>query len=151
MKQVDTRMYMSMMRELVMEGKEVRVPIVGSSMAPFLGERRDAVSLRKPQMPLCKGDIVCYERENGQFVVHRIWRIKKGKYYLVGDAQTEIEGPLDEKQIFAIVTKVYRKGKWISAGDFWWEFFRCVWIRMVSMRPVVLKAYGLVNKRKREL
>lgn len=33
-----------------------------------------------------------------------------------------MEGPIDKEQVFAIITKVKRKGKWIAPGDFWWEF-----------------------------
>ena len=36
--------------------------------------------------------------------------LKKEEYYLIGDAQTVIEGPIQREQIFAVVTKVKRKG-----------------------------------------
>ena len=39
--------------------------------------------------------------------------LKKEEYYLIGDAQTVIEGPIQREQIFAVVTKVKRKGEWI--------------------------------------
>lgn len=45
---VDTREYVSMLRELVREGKEVSVTISGSSMAPFLIHARDSICLRRP-------------------------------------------------------------------------------------------------------
>lgn len=55
--------------------------------------------------------------------MHRVHHIdKNGMLYMVGDAQTEIEGPLDPDCVFAIIIKVKRKGKWIQPGDFWWFF-----------------------------
>ncbi len=145
MKTIDTREYVSALRELTEEGKEVSMLIAGSSMSPFLCHARDHILFRKPDRELRRGDMVFYERDNGQFVMHRIWKVKPDGYYIVGDAQTEIEGPVRREQIFALITKVQRKGKWIGPGDFWWEFFEKVWIRCVKVRPVVVKGYGKVK------
>ena len=65
---------------------------------------------------------------------------------MVGDAQWIIEGPLKREQIFAIVTRVQRKGKMLTPGSFWWEFFEHVWIRMVPIRRVAQGIYGKVSK-----
>lgn len=150
MKVVDTREYMSVFRELTEEGKEVSMVIAGNSMSPFLVHGRDSICFKKPERALRKGDMVFYERKNGQFVMHRICKIKNEKYYLVGDAQQNIEGPLKREQIFAIVTRVRRKGKWLKPGDFWWEFFSRVWIRVIPLRYVILRIYGLLNRRENE-
>ena len=72
----------------------------------------------------------------------------KALHLFVEDAQTIIEGPIRRDQIFARITKVNRKGKMISNGDFWWEFFEKVWIRMVPLRPVIMKFYSVVSGRR---
>ena len=146
MRYVDTKEYVSVLRELVEEGREVSLLVSGSSMSPFLAHQRDYIYFKKPDQELRKGDMVFYQRRSGQFVMHRIWKVKNGQYYMVGDAQREIEGPLDREQIFAIITKVQRKGKWIEPGDFWWEFFEKVWINIVPVRRVLVKMYGVVYK-----
>ena len=146
MRIVDTREYVSALRELVEEGKEVSMLIAGSSMAPFLVHRRDYIYFKKPERNLRKGDMVFFERDSGQYVMHRIWKVKPDGYYIVGDAQTEIEGPVREEQIFAIITKVRRKNQWIAPGDFWWEFFEHIWIRMVPVRRIVMKLYAKIIK-----
>lgn len=87
--------------------------------------------------------MVFYQRTDGQYVMHRIYKAKGKEFYMVGDAQTDIEGPLSEKQIFARVTKVRRKGKLIQPGDFWWWFFAKVWLSLVPVRPFIIKIYGL--------
>ena len=89
MRTVDTRAYVSVLRELVKEGKEVSMLIAGSSMAPFLVHQRDYIYFKKPERNLRKGDMVFFERNNGQYVMHRIWKVKPDGYYIVGDAQTE--------------------------------------------------------------
>ena len=69
MKKIDTREYLSVLKELVQEGREVSLLVAGSSMAPFLIHERDYVYFRKPDRELKKGDIVFYQRMNGQFVM----------------------------------------------------------------------------------
>lgn len=143
MREVDTKTYVSMLRDIVNDGKDVSLLIAGSSMAPFLIHHRDTIVFGKPCRPLKKGDMAFFERANGQFVIHRIYRIKDGSYYMVGDGQTEIEGPINGSQIFAVVKKVCRKGKWLGPDDFLWKFFEKVWIRIIPCRPFVIKLLSL--------
>lgn len=146
MRVVDTREYVSMLKELTEEGKEVNMLIAGNSMSPFLIHERDSICFKKPDRELKKGDMVFYQRKNGQYVMHRICKVKPEGYYIVGDAQQEIEGPVAREQIFALITKVRRKETWIGPGDFWWEFFEHVWINIVPLRKGVVRIYGYVHK-----
>ncbi len=146
MKVVDTREYVSVLRELTEEGKEVSILVVGSSMSPFLIHKRDTAWFKKPDRELRRGDIVFYQRDSGQFVLHRIWKIKRDGYYIVGDNQTEIEGPVRRDQIFAYVTRVKRKNRILQPGDFWWEFFAKVWIRIVPLRRVLNACYSVLYR-----
>lgn len=139
---VDTKEYVSVLKELAEEGKVVSMRITGSSMSPFLCHGRDYIYFSKPKRDLRKGDMVFYQRDTGQFVMHRIYKVKPEGYYMLGDAQTDIEGPLRREQIFALVLKVKRKDIVIGPGDFWWEFFEHVWIRMICMRPIVVRVYA---------
>lgn len=141
MRRVDTDAYVSMLRDLVNEGKECRLLISGSSMAPFLVHERDSILFSKPDRELRRGDMVFYQRDNGQYVMHRILHVKPEGLYIIGDAQTEVEGPVKPEQVFALVTKVNRKGKWIGPGNFWWWFFSTVWLRLFPIRRLILKLY----------
>ena len=143
-KQVDTREYVSVLREIAEEGKVVSMLIAGGSMAPFLCHNRDYIYSTKPERELRRGDMVFYQRDSGQYVMHRIYRVKHEGYYMVGDAQTQIEGPLRRDQIFAVITQVKRDGKMIRPGDFWWEFFEHIWIRIVPARRIVTALYGML-------
>lgn len=117
MKTISAGTYLPILQALILDGKTVCLNISGSSMAPFLIHQRDSVRLQRPEHPPISGDIVLYQRENGQFILHRICRIKNGFYYLAGDNQTVLEGPVPPKQIFAVVTAVCRKGQWFKAED----------------------------------
>ena len=145
---VDTREYVSVLRELAETGKVVSMQIAGSSMAPFLIHRRDFIFFTRPDRELKRGDMVFYQRKDGRYVMHRICRKAPEGYYMIGDGQTEIEGPLDRNQIFARVIKVKRKGKTMEAGNFWWEFFEHVWIRVIPLRRILLSIYSIKNRMK---
>jgi hypothetical protein len=77
--------------------------------------------------------------------MHRIRKVKPDGYYIIGDNQTVMEGPVKKEQIFAIVTKVIRKEKEIKPGDFWWFFFESVWIRIIPLRRIMIRLYGRIN------
>lgn len=146
---VDTNEYVTVLRELAGEGRVVSMLVVGSSMSPFLCHKRDYIYFTKPDRELRRGDMVFYQRDTGQYVMHRIYKRKKDDYYMVGDAQTQIEGPLRRDQIFARIIKVKRKGRIIEPGNFWWEFFEHVWIRIIPLRKVTEKLYSLWGQKHR--
>lgn len=147
---LNTREYVGMLKQLVEGGDTVSMRIVGSSMSPFLIHDRDIIVFKAPDRKLRRGDMVFFQRDSGQYVMHRIYSEKPEGYYIIGDAQTEIEGPVRREQIFAIITKVKRKDKWLEPGDFWWDFFEKIWSRSIPMRKVFIKLYGLVSKIRRK-
>ena len=147
MKMLGTREYIDILRTVIDEGKEVNMRVLGSSMAPFVVHERDTIYFKRPERKLKKGDIAFFQRNNGQYVVHRIYKVKGDEYYFVGDNQTLIEGPIEKGQIFAIVTRVIRKGKEIRPGDPWWLFFEKIWINMIPLRRITIKAYGLIRRK----
>ena len=65
------------------------------------------------------------------------------------DAQREIEGPLAAERIFAVVTRVRRRGKWAGPGDFWWEFYEHIWLALVPLRPAIFRLYAALTGRNR--
>ena len=147
---VDIHTYLPVLIDIIKSGKEVSVTVTGSSMAPFLAHLRDSIIVSPPPEQFHRGDMVFFQRKDGAYVMHRIHHIRDGKLYIVGDNQTQIEGPIDPEQVFGIVRKVIRKGKILQEGDFWWNFFEKVWIRIVPLRPAAVKAVSLVYKMKHQ-
>lgn len=119
METLDTRKHVSILKSIVEDGHEASMTIVGSRMAPFLIHNRDKIYFSKPYKPLKRGDMVFYQRTNGQYVMHRIINVKDDEFYMIGDVQTEVEGPIKREQIFAKITRVERKGKTFTNKDFW--------------------------------
>lgn len=137
MRQIANNVYIPVLKDLVEEGKEVSMMISGSSMNPFLIHQRDYILMKKPEEELKAGDMVFFQRRDEAYVMHRIHHInKEGKLFIIGDAQVDMEGPIDKEQVFAIITKVKRKGKWIAPGDFWWEFFEHIWLHLIPFSEI---------------
>lgn len=143
---VDIHTYLPVLIDIIKSGKDVSVTVTGSSMAPFLAHLRDSIIVSPPPRQFHRGDMVFFQRQDSSYVMHRIHHLKEGKLYLVGDNQTEIEGPIDPEQVFGIVRKVIRNGKLLQKGDFWWDFFEKAWIRIVPLRPAAVKAVSIVYK-----
>lgn len=148
-RKVDTAVYLSAVKEMIKDGQEVPLIITGGSMSPFLVHGRDRILIGRIDRPLRRGDMAFFQRMGGQYVMHRICRVEPGikegqeLYYFIGDAQTVTEGPIRREQIFGVINSVCRKGKWIGPGDFWWEFFRTVWLRMIPFRRPAVYLYGV--------
>ena len=147
MKKVDIYAYMAMLQELTEQGNEVSLRITGNSMVPFLHDERDDIFFRKPDRALEKGDMVFYRRRDGQYVMHRIVKVcPDGSFDLIGDGQWIIEHGIRPEQIFGLITKVRRKGKLLTDGDFCWEFFRRVWLNLIPARKFLMKSYARLRK-----
>ena len=123
----------------------VPLNISGSSMTPFLVHSRDTVYLSKVTRPLKKGDMILYRRDNGAYILHRIYRVTPDGYWLVGDAQNLIEKGVRPDQVLALVTAVRRREKLLQPGSFWWDFFEKVWVRVIPLRPGIVAAYSALT------
>ena len=98
--------------------------------------------------------MILYRRDNGIYVLHRICKVQNAKqqpvYSLIGDAQTIIEPHIFNEQILAIVTAVERKGKLLKERSFIWFFFEKIWLRIIPLRPILIKAYTLIKGGRKE-
>ncbi|MBQ7999732.1 MAG: S24/S26 family peptidase [Ruminococcus sp.] len=149
MRVMDTDSFLTVLCELAREGKRVCTVVSGGSMLPFLSAGRDYVYLEKPEGKLRKGDLVLFRRTNGEFVLHRIKRIKGDEFYLIGDRQYIVEGPVRGEQILAVAVGAKRKGKELTTKSPLWVFYSKVWINTVFLRPFLFRLIGVLHKNKK--
>ena len=117
---------MALIRESLDSGHEVTFSPRGASMLPFLKEGRDTVTLTALPSKLKKYDIVFYQRDNGQYVLHRI--VKNGDTYTcVGDNQFVYEKGVKREQIIALCTSFTRNGREYSANSMRWQLYARLW------------------------
>ena len=85
-KEVQLEELMPIIRESLAAGNNVRFLPKGVSMLPMLRQGTDSVLLSPLPETLKKYDLPLYQRDNGQYVLHRI--VKTGETYTcVGDNQ----------------------------------------------------------------
>lgn len=133
-------------RQIVEVGGVVRLTVTGQSMFPTLVEKRDSVLLKKPDR-IKKGDIVLYQRKNGDYVLHRIVKKKKDEFSLCGDNQTMIEHPIYREQIFGVVSGIVRKGEVIPVTDIRYRTASFIWTRFIGLRPFLLRNYVKMKRK----
>lgn len=143
--------------QMLKDDQTLAVKPNGLSMFPFFHGERDTLYIGKPVFPLRKGDIALYRRDNGMFVVHRIYKVKNSGssvkegsarkvYYMLGDHQTEIEGPLEESTIYGVVKEYLRKDKKIDCRtDRTYNLLWRLWMFIRPLRPVILKIKTLIK------
>ncbi len=83
---------------------------VGDSMYPLI-QTRDLLVIEAVKAPLKVSDVPLYKRDSGQYVLHRIVRIKNGKYWMKGDNRTAVEKGITDKHIIGVLTGIVRNGK----------------------------------------
>lgn len=123
---------MPLIREQLAAGQNVRFKPRGISMLPMLRQGVDSVVLSPLPDKLRKYDIPLYQRDDGNFVLHRI--VKTGKTYTcIGDNQFELEHGVRYDQMIAVVSAFYRGEEYHSVTER--KYRRYVRIRHFS-RPL---------------
>ena len=132
---------------LLKSGQTIQLFPQGYSMYPLLVPGRDEVILSPlPDRPLRRGDVALYRRDTGILVLHRICRCKEDGYYMVGDNQVQVEGPLRKEQVIGIMSGFVRKGKLFSSDDLWYRILSRVWLIMRPVRRCITVPGAKVKK-----
>lgn len=137
---------MPAIREELARGGKVRFSPRGVSMLPMLHQGRDTVTLSPLPEKLKKYDLPLYQRENGQYVLHRI--VKAGNTYTcIGDNQFAPEQELKKEQMIALVTSFSRKGKEISVDAWQYRLYCRFWHHTRLIRRCWRKVGSLFRRK----
>lgn len=144
---LDTNQYLDAVCLMLRQGRElIPVPVTGVSMRPFLRTGDFAYVVALPEK-LKRGDLVLYQRRNGQYILHRIYKIlPQGGYLILGDGQMEKE-PVDADQLRAKVSYVHIGNEDCKPGSFRWWFFAKPWLYLAPWRPQIAKLLALFRKK----
>jgi hypothetical protein len=131
--------------DLLAKGHTIQLHPEGYSMYPlFVPGRDEAVIAPVADRRLRRGDVVLYRRREGILVLHRICRVTAQGIYLVGDNQTQIEGPLAPDQVKGILVAIVRRGKRIESTQPVYVATSRAWLFLRPVRrPIQLAAAGL--------
>ena len=116
------------------KGLTFTFPIHGTSMQPLL-KTGDLVVLKKIDAKLKKGDIILYQRVDKSFVLHRIRKVKKDSYTLVGDHQYLLEKGILDSQIIGVVIAYQKKDKVYTMKNLKYKLYKIL-VRIGIIRKI---------------
>lgn len=125
---------------LLKDGIDVKINITGVSMVPMLVPNRDCVTLRKADgSSLNVNDVVLYRRDNGDFVLHRLWKIDANQFIMVGDGQRVLEYGICDNNIIAKVIAFNRNDKTYNVDNKAYKLYIALWRLLRVFRPKINK------------
>lgn len=137
--------------EIERHGKLI-YPNVGTSMMPLIRQGKDLmVIVRKPEGRLKKYDVPLYKRDNGQYVLHRILKVRRDDYVVCGDHCRQKEYGITERHIIGVLDAVVRNGKTISVTDWKYQIYVHLWCDLFPVRSFLLWMKSVPGKLKRIL
>ena len=141
---------MPLIRERLVEGQSVSFSPRGTSMLPMLRQGVDSVTLSPLPKQLKKYDLPLYQRDNGQYVLHRIVGVGE-TYTCIGDNQFELEPGLRPDQMIALVTAFTRDGKRIEVTALGYRLYCRVWCAIRPVRHLWKRIRAVLGRVKRKL
>lgn len=90
----------------------------GTSMRPMLREHRDLVVIEKLKGVPRVNDVLLYRKKGfEELVLHRLIKIKNGRYVFRGDNNYFTEYDVTDEDIVGILKEFYRDGKYCSCQN----------------------------------
>ncbi len=145
-KNVRMEQLMPLFRERLEKGQTVRFMPRGVSMLPMLRQGIDSVVLSPVPEKLKRYDLPLYQRENGQYILHRIVEVGD-TYTCLGDNQFEKEYGVKHEQMIGLVTAYYRDKKEHSVKEFGYQLYCRIWYRGRHLHKLWRRCSGWLIRR----
>jgi len=138
---------------LLAQGQTIRFCPQGTSMYPmFVSGQDEAIVAPADTKRLKRGDVVVYRRDpqaGGILVMHRICRRKGDDFYMAGDNQSTIEGPLRADQIRGVLVAWTRDGRQYSVKNVCYRIFYGLWLWMLPLREPVHRLLAWLRRQRK--
>ena len=135
------------LEQLLTDGFDIKIKPQGFSMYPlFIPGRDEALIQQVPVTSLKRNDVALYRRDQGILVLHRIVRVTADGYYMTGDNQYEIEGPLRPDQFRGKLIAFVRNGREISVRNPVYRFLSALWLLMLPVRPFCFRLTAFLRR-----
>lgn len=123
---------------------------VGDSMHPLIRQDKDILIIEKPNGRLKKYDVPLYKRDSGQYVLHRILKVRENDYVICGDNRYSKEYGITDRHIIGVLTAVVRNGKEIPVTDMRYRLYVHLWSDFFPIRAFILKIRSIPRRIKRK-
>lgn len=120
---------------------------VGNSMMPFIRQGRDILIISKVNGRLKRYDVPLYKRDSGQYVLHRVLKVRKDDYVICGDNRYVKEYGITDKNIIGVLTAVIRNGKEIPVTDYKYRIYVHLWCDFFPIRVGIIRIKQFVERR----
>ena len=123
---------------------------VGDSMLPLIRQGRDLLVIERPRGRLKKYEVPLYKRDSGQYVLHRVLKVRPGDYVICGDNRWRRETGITDEQVIGVLTAIIREGKEIPMSNRRVRMYVHLWCDLFWLRAGILRGlFGLKRRRKR--
>lgn len=119
---------------------------VGDSMLPMIREGADLLYIEKCDRKLKKYDIPLYRRDNGQYVLHRIIKVRADDYLICGDNRWHIESGIKDTHIIGVLTKIIRNGREITFDTPGYKTYVFFWCKLFPIRAGILWSRDMIKR-----
>ena len=135
------RVYFSHVESLLQNGENVKIPIRGKSMLPFLKETDKVVLFPAYSERFSLGDILLAREESGRVILHRLVKINKETLILAGDGNLVQHEIINSNQVIGIARWAIRGDKKIDLQSFKNQVLGISWYKFRLIRRVYRKLF----------
>lgn len=140
---------MTKFEDVIAHGGRLVYTNVGDSMLPLIRQGRDLLIIEKPNGRLKKYDVPLYRRDSGQYVLHRVLKVRDSDYVICGDNRYNKEYGITDRHIIGVLTAVVRDGREIPVTALRYRLYVHLWCDFFPVRALILKAKKIPKRLKR--
>lgn len=133
--------YFSHVESLLQNGENVKIPIRGKSMLPFLKETDKIVLFPAYAERFSLGNILLAREESGRVILHRLVKINKETLILAGDGNLVQHEIINSNQVIGVARWAIRGDKKIDLQSFKNQVLGISWYKIRFIRRVYHKLF----------
>jgi hypothetical protein len=119
---------------------------VGDSMLPMIRQGRDLLVIRRQTGRLKKYDAPLYRRDSGQYVLHRILKVRENDYMICGDNRWHRETGITDRHILGVLTAIIRDGKEVPVTDPRYRLYVHLWCDLFPLQAFLLRGLHVLKR-----
>lgn len=120
-------------------------------MMPLIRQGKDLIVIERPSGRCKKYDVPLYKRDSGQYVLHRILKVRENDYVICGDHRWRREYGITDRHIIGVLSAVVRDGEEISVRDMRCRIYAHLWCDFFYLRVGILWLKAFPGRLKRKL
>lgn len=132
--------------EIEKSGKIIYIN-VGDSMMPFIKQGRDVLVISRAEGRLKRYDVPLYKRDSGQYVLHRILKVRENDYVICGDNRWSKEYGITDRHIIGVLTGIIRDGREVPVTDRKYRIYVHLWCDFFPVRAFIIRIRQFLKRR----